>query len=145
MNTITQREPRPAVWQRLLTGGLLRLTLVVGLLTAVGMIFTARYGSIALAVAAVRGEALVPDAMTKTFVQAQSDQTYLVEFTLSNVTGTPIRIVGSRSSCTCVLAQDAFPVSVPPLGQTRIKVVVHPRDSKFFRETVRLFTTAPGT
>ena len=121
-----------------------RVGVVAAVLVVLAVVAVGRYGSVGFAIAALRGQSLIPDAARKSFPAASTWKTISIHFDLRNVSRVPIRVVGSRSSCTCVLAAETFPLEIPPGEQRRIQVKVHPRDPSAFLETVRLFTNAPN-
>lgn len=82
-----------------------------------------QFGSVASALAYLRGDGLIPDAYAKDFGTVSNEVQHSVEFLLSNYSKQPIKLLGTNSSCTC-LTTDDLPVIVPPNGNTTLRVTV---------------------
>jgi hypothetical protein len=87
------------------------------------------FGSIGSAIAYVRGDRLLPNVYTRSFGVAPSGRELSTEFKLTNWAGSPIRILGARSSCTCVLAA-GLPATVQPRKTYVLKLRIRNRRKK---------------
>jgi hypothetical protein len=85
------------------------------------------------------GDRLIPDAYCKSFGTADEGRDQTVSFALRNVGGNTITILGAKSTCTCVVADD-LPVTIAPRASHLLKVMVRPRGAGAFFERLRCFT-----
>jgi len=98
------------------------------------------FGSIASALAYLRGDGLIPDAYTKSFGTATLNERPSVEFLLSNYTKQPIKVLGSNSTCTCLVTSN-LPLIIPPNGKAILKVNARSKSrSRPYSERVRVLT-----
>jgi Protein of unknown function (DUF1573) len=79
------------------------------------------FGSVASSLAYLRGEGLIPDAYARSFGTVSKRTRPSVEFSLTNYTEQPIKVLGSNSSCTCLVTSD-LPMVIPPSGRAILKV-----------------------
>jgi len=94
----------------------------------------------------VRGEPLLVYPCRGT-VDGQTGEQRELRFTVWNRTGEPVKILGSRSSCGCMVAADSnlSPVTIPPGGKHEFGVVVGLGDKPGeFTHKVTYYTDAPG-
>lgn len=80
-------------------------------LVASGAVF--RFGSLSTAVAYLRGDRIIPDAYTKTFGEAAVRERPSIDFLLGNWAKEPIKVLGTNSSCSC-LVSSGVPVVIRP-------------------------------
>jgi len=71
----------------------------------------AQFGTLSGALAFLNGDRLIPDAYSKSFGTRDVGSSPSVVFNLTNKSEKPIRIIGARSSCTC-LALEGLPATV---------------------------------
>jgi len=110
-----------------------------GLLFVVGL---QRFGSTASALAYLRGDGLIPDEYTKSFGTASKSERPSVTFCIKNFSKQPIKILGGKSSCTCVIA-DGLPSVVLPNGETVVRVSASRRGRLGqYSEQIRLLTNS---
>lgn len=103
--------------------------LTTSILTSMGFACLAMFGifwfgSIRSAISFMRGDRLIPDVYAKSFGVALSGAEPSVEFQLTNWATSPVKILGAKSSCTCVAA-------------TGLPKTVKPRESYTFRVNIR--------
>lgn len=98
------------------------------------------FGSSASALAYLRGDRLIPDTYTKSFGTVERGEICLLTFSLKNWTKQPIKVLGARSSCSCLVTSD-LPAVIPPMGQLSLRVSAHAKNvpGPYF-EHVRVFT-----
>ncbi len=114
---------------------------VVGLLT-LGLFGKLRYGTVAATVHAWRGDVMLCDRYEVAIGRPQSDQT--IAFQLTNTSSQPIRVLGARSSCTCVMAT-GLPLNVAPGATKTLEVRFKPKKLDVpLSESIRVFTDRPG-
>jgi hypothetical protein len=98
------------------------------------------FGSTSSALAYLRGHRLIPDAYTKSFGAATTDERPSVNFLLTNWTEQPIKVLGANSSCTCLVTSD-LPFVVPPKGRALLKVGARAKSrSGPYAERLRVIT-----
>lgn len=122
-DALTHVRDRPAAKSRVW----LAVTLLLAGLALAGVAQRAvrELGSLAGALAFLNGDRLIPDAYTKSFGTAQAGPSASVVFNLANKSTRPIKIMGSRSSCTC-MALDGLPAVVQAGSSLQLKVQVRP-------------------
>ena len=111
----------------------------IGLLSvvALGLYF---FGSIGPAVAYLRGDRLIADVYDRSVGIVREGEKHAVVFELTNMSSQPVKILGAKSTCTC-LAVDQLPVALPPHGVFRLRIGLRPRfRSGQIAERVSLFT-----
>ena len=82
-----------------------------------------------------RSPAILPDV--------RLDADYDVSFALQNLTRRSIRIVGLKTTCSCVVPKD-YPRTLAPLARVVVPVKYHPKTQAGpFREQVTLLTDDP--
>lgn len=114
----------------------------VGFLLAFGVSWTL-FGSPAGALAYFRGDRLIPDHLEGSFGELGQGQRAVVKFGLTNASGKEIRVLGAKTECTCIFA-DELPLSVPPGRKRTINVAVRTESREgSVRESIRLFTDCP--
>ena len=82
-----------------------------------------RYGSVEAAVASAKGRSLLPDATIKSLGDVPANQTANFSYTLRNLTGHPIQLQRSQTSCSCSVVA-GLPCSIEPRSTKTISVVV---------------------
>lgn len=98
------------------------------------------FGSASSAVAYLRGDRLIPDAFAKSFGTVSKSEQPSVEFLLRNFTKQPIKVLGSDSSCTCLVVSD-LPLIIPPNGRAILRVSTRAKTgSRPYSERVRVLT-----
>ncbi len=101
-----------------------------------------RFGSPRAAWAYARGERILIDGRTQDLGEVRSGETRKVRYALTNLSSRPVRILGSRMSCTCTVAE-SLPEACMPGGKTIIRLDFSPSPSmanQTVDEIVRLFT-----
>lgn len=98
----------------------------------------AAYGSVARAVAYhLRGETLFLDSTEKSFGVIAPGGSTVVTFKMFNYGPTPIRVLGCRSACTCLLVSD-IPMTIPENGSRDLVTRVRTSAKEGAPETTRL-------
>jgi hypothetical protein len=116
----------------LLTGLWIALTVIYGL---------TRFGSIPGALAYLQGVRLIPDAYAKSFGAVPSGSQPKIGFAISNYSNNPYRILGMRSSCTCLLTEGDFPVVIQSGAQFTFAIEVRDKSKKQpVNESITLYT-----
>ncbi len=103
-----------------------------------------RFGSVSACFRYVAGDRFLVDSPLKSFGSVQTGQVALVSFRLTNMSSQAVRLLGSQSSCKCVLP--GYPLAgIPPYSSCDLKIRVTPGPMiGTFKESVVLFTDAPG-
>jgi hypothetical protein len=115
-----------------------------GILALLG-VASLRYGSLPAAVAAIQGRAIVADATTKSLGDMIPDRPHLVDFTLTNLSSRPVRIVGVRSSCSCVLTEQRPPLVIESGRELKLRFSAVPQASPpEFLQEIRVYTDVPS-
>lgn len=116
------------------------LMAAVGVLLLAG-VGIARYGSVSASLAAMRGRGIIADATTKSIGDVREGQYKYVKSKLNNITSGPVRIVGSQSSCSCTIAENALPMIIGAGSDEVLNISVHvPSQPTRFEQIVVLFT-----
>lgn len=100
------------------------------------------FGSIPAVLAHLGGNALIADAYTKSFgsVTAGSDQE--IRFLIKNCTNKSATIIGGRSSCTCLVAED-LPLTIAPGGESPVRIKISTsKGAGDIAERITLYTNA---
>jgi len=117
------------------------LTLVI--LAFTGSVAAFRFGSLANALAFVRGERLLLSRPAMGPADASTDGRITLRYEITNLTGRPIQLVGSRSSCSCTVVGD-LPATIADRETFAIPIgVTLPEPPKRASGTVTLFTGDP--
>jgi hypothetical protein len=123
------------VWTVILTGFILSVLALCGV---------GRFGSVGASIAYLRGERLVAESPSRSIGSVRPGEDARLGFLLRNLSGDPITVLGARSECACVVAED-LPFAVPPSGGREVGVRLRaPEASGPFTERVALFTDCPG-
>jgi len=119
------------------------------ILTIAGLLFLAvaalyYFGSVSSALAYLSGDRLLADRRSESFGEVDQGQRLTIRFALANTSRREIRVLGAKTRCTCVFAED-LPLSVPPTGRRAIKIAVN-TDSLIgpIRQPIFLYTDFPG-
>lgn len=136
----TQRTRKAAIsWLAttvILVGVGLTLLLIVAIM---------RFGSAASALAYLRGDSLIPDTYSKSFGSVGKGERPAVSFALRNYTKRPIKVLGTNSSCTC-LVTSSLPIVVAPNDETILSVSARAKsNSGQFSERLRVLTDSAET
>lgn len=100
-----------------------------------------RYGTWAAATHAWRGDALLLDRYEAAVDRSDRGQT--IPFRLTNTSSQPVRFLGARSSCSCVIA-DGFPFEFAPGSSRTLEVRYRPKKTVTqAHESVFLYTDSP--
>jgi len=126
-------------WLSLLIRSVIGAAVLIGLLCLWAY---AQFGSLAVAAAYLRGERLMirPDVVDLGELREGEEREVCLEAT--NFGGVPVRIVGSRSNCSCTVTQD-LPITVPPGISREVRVFVKPAfadGTTVFSQDVVFFT-----
>jgi len=120
------------------------------LLTNLGLaIFVAwtwiQFGSFRSGLGYLRGDRLIPDAYLKSFGIVEQGSAPILKFTLTNMSNSPIKILGGNSTCTCMMPLD-LPITIPRFKSIPliIKILTHNKHGSL-SETVRLYTDFPDS
>jgi len=117
-------------------------------LTGVGLLFGLSlasycFGSLGSALAYLKGDRLLADRRSQSFGEVERGQRPVVSFGLTNASDRKITILGAKTQCTCVFAED-LPLTIPPRSRRSVKVAVR-TDSRegAIQEPIYLFTDFP--
>lgn len=104
------------------------------------------FGSVQKMIAVLDGQVLM--VKSSEIVAADSEEAEklgdIARFTMENLTDQGVRVVGCRSSCTCVTLTD-LPLTVAPDSNCDLVFRVTGTRRKFLDESIVLFTVPPGT
>ncbi len=134
-----------------LTSGVASTILALAILAgglALAAIF--RYGSIGNAIAALRGEVLIVRPETHRFGPVDLGQKVTLEYTLTNVSSAPVRLLGSHSSCSCTVP-DRLPMTLRPRETRAVRVrfdapeqIPASAEGTQFHQDVIIYTSDPS-
>jgi hypothetical protein len=115
----------------------------IGLIVSLTLAFCC-FGSIPSAVAYLQGDRLIANRYLQSFGEVEQGQHAVVTFELTNASSREITILGARTLCTCVFAED-LPLSIPPRIRRTISVAIK-TDSREgpIQQPVYLFTDLPA-
>jgi HYDIN/CFA65/VesB family protein len=123
-------------------GTWLGATLITAIMALISLTATALYsfGSFGSALSYLRGDHLIADAYAKSFGILRKGETSCVVFQLRNMSKEPIKLLGARTSCTCVTI-DGVPTTIEPETVSPLKVFVHSDTlSSRYEERISFFT-----
>jgi len=104
------------------------------------------FGSVHKMIAVLDGQVLV--LKSATIVEENLDQASkfgdIAKFTMQNVSGSEVRVVGCRAACSCITMTD-LPVKVAPNSECELIFRVTGTREKEVGESITLFTVPPGT
>lgn len=135
--------PARKLWMSWLATNLILVNVGFSALFVVG---TRRFGSLASALAYVRGDGLTPDVYARDFGTLSQSEPASVTFSLRNHTQRPITVLGAKPTCTCLVTSD-LPVVIPA-GRAASLVVTARAGSRLgaYSQSVRVLTdSAPRT
>ncbi len=101
-----------------------------------------QFGSIAYALAYVRGERLFVAEPIASLSNVEAGRPYEVTFRLVNLTSSRYLVVGCTTSCGCTAPQ-ALPLAISPSGETDFKLRLVPGANRSGSIGIRLFTDHP--
>lgn len=106
-----------------------------------------RFGSLHSALMVWQGQPLSVDSATRSIGKVDSGMKLSRVFTFRNHSNTSIRIIGSMSTCSCLVV-DELPITIPASGTNQLQVlVVVPDPSRteggVFSQSVDLLTSVP--
>lgn len=133
-----QTRKKPLSW--------LAMTLIF---TNVGLLFLAAlafysFGSLGSALNYLGGNQLIVDRFSKSFGEVAQGQRPTVVFELTNASDRKITILGKKTNCTCIIAED-LPLSIPPGSRRSFKISVTTSSKKgLVQEPISLFTDFPA-
>jgi hypothetical protein len=105
----------------------------------------ARYGSFRAALAAAGGKSLIVDEPSKSLGEMEAGRGYEATFKLTNLARHPVEVLGSRSSCSCTVTSNQFPMILKPLETRAINIIARGESgSPQFRQSIVLRTNLPG-
>ena len=84
----------------------------------------ARFGSVQTAFGYANGHRLFVDAASKSLGVVDAGRVYPISFTLKNVSNHSVKVIGAKTSCSCV-ATDDLPMTVHPHSEQAIVLKVH--------------------
>lgn len=101
------------------------------------------FGSVGSALAYLKGDRLIADRYSVSFGEAEQGQRPVVTFGVKNTSNRKITIVGAKTLCTCIFAEN-LPLSIPPRNRCSIRVAVKTasRDGPI-HESIDLYTDFP--
>lgn len=104
-----------------------------------------KYGSLTTARDYAQGARLVADSADKSFGRLKKGQRTTLSIRISNLSQSPIAILGSKLSCTC-LRVNGLPTTIAPSSSTNLEVEVIADNKKPgpVVESVQCFTDYPA-
>ena len=103
------------------------------------------FGSVTTGAAYLRGDRLIPDAYSKSFGIVDGGSTSTIVFKLRNFLNRPITVIGSRATCSCLLAE-AVPLTVPASRSSNFTIrVVTGKKKGALSASMKLYTDSPET
>jgi hypothetical protein len=132
---------------RQLTGLSKTLALALVLFTTLIIFTNWRFGSLHSALVVWQGLPISVDSATRSLGKVESGMKLYRVFTFRNHSDTPIRIIGSMSTCTCIVI-DELPITIPARGTNQLQVLVNVPDLSriqggVFSQSVDLLTSVP--
>lgn len=104
------------------------------------------FSAIRMAYAYMRGETILVDSSTKSFGSAREGDRVSVSFGLTNGAGKPVRVVGCRAYCNCIVPDD-LPFTINPHERRNLTLSVRIPErgrssgTRQFSQPVTLYTT----
>ena len=103
---------------------------------------TTQFGSPMLALAYASGRRIVPDEARKSCGSMVLGQERQVVFRISNLSATPVILLGARSSCTCTVAKE-LPMTLKPSEARDLHVFVRGIKAGVFSESITILSNSP--
>lgn len=98
------------------------------------------FGSPDAAFCYLRGERVLVHPSIGLVDLPSSDSTARVTFKVNNLSGTPMKLVGAKTFCTCVLVNQ-LPTTIEPWGHYDLEVVVRPKvEGEAIEQSLILYT-----
>lgn len=120
------------------------LLAAVLMLAGLGVVAHVQFGSLSVAQAYLRGDRLIVLPSEMSFGEGHVGSEKQVTFTVVNLTGKDVQLLGNKTGCSCV-ATDDFPVHIAS-GDRRdviVKLRIVGNESQFDQESF-FFTDFPG-
>ncbi len=114
-----------------------------GLFLLFGAVYL-RFGSISRALGYARGERLLPDQTSKFFGTVKRGTDPSVSFMLKNESNLPVKVLGAKASCTCLVLRST-PHTIPAgdEGTVQVQVMTNKQIGEV-SATLVLYTDVPG-
>ncbi len=82
------------------------------------------FGSLSCTLAYLNGERLLVDPATLSFGAGRRGEERDLHVTIRNRTGKEVKLLGAKSTCSCMAAVEKFPISISPGGQQELTIHV---------------------
>ena len=103
-----------------------------------------RFGSLSRALAYAGGDRLFTEPADRVLGGVSSGSDHSTSFTLNNWTGHSVRLLGSKSSCSCAMVEE-LPSRLEASQTLRVRVrILVPKEGRSLSGVVKLFTDEPG-
>lgn len=113
---------------------------IIAALAAYGIV---RFGSLRSSLAYVRNDLLIVEGGVKVLGDLPLDSRHDLQFSIRNLGGRSVRILGAKSSCTCATIGER-PREIPPGESRSVLVRFHVEDEGPVGGRVTLFTDDPA-
>jgi len=143
MATSVLSTPTAKSWpsvRAMLRSSVVILLLVAGFLGLGAAYGRHRFGSVAATLAYLGGERLLVDDLSKSVSGVKAGSPVVVRYTLTNLTGHPVTLVGKMASCSCTNIE-GLPLTLA-MSETRAvsATITLSKDKPDLSGTIRLFT-----
>ena len=120
------------------------VVIAVSILVVLGAWACVRLGSLRAGFAYLAGTRMILDHQERSFGEVAGGEERTVSFRLTNFSQRPVRVLGAKTECTCMVA-DELPLTIGISETATLKVTVR-KGSKTgeLRETIRFYTDHPG-
>ena len=138
-------QSSPVQIERKTTSWLMLTFICTNIIVALVLVFAMMwFGSLASALAYLAGERLIVDTRSKSFGTIEMGKGATLTFHVTNYSGRPITILGSESSCSCVVTSD-LPKRILPGERGDLRIDFRNRSlSGWISERATFFTDNPS-
>lgn len=125
----------------------LAATLAVAFLCSLGLALAgvAVYGSVPLAIAALRGQSIGVDEHIKSFGEAAANQSTQVRFVLTNLKNRRVNVIGATYACSCTISETKIPFDIAPMSRKEVLISIRPPSrTPLVDQRILLYTDQPN-
>lgn len=120
----------------------LQTLLILGIGAGYGLF---RFGSLAAALSAVRGDPLLVDRPFRSMSGIRPGSRVLLHYALTNASDRPIKLVGIKASCSCITA-DELPLTIAVSETKSLSATVKTREDESAKDgSICLYTDHPDS
>lgn len=118
--------------------------LAIVMVVAVSIYGRVRFGSLSRAFAYAMGARPFAEPATRTLGELPAESEQRTWFALTNWTGHPVELLGSKSGCSCAMVEE-LPSRLEAFQTLRVRIrILVPKEGQGLSGMVKVFTDEPG-